>query len=120
MNVRMPLGRSTPGPAIYFLPNLLPPTPMEIALLTIDIHLPNAHSLKEKRKVIRQLKDQLRAKFNVSIAEVGDNGLWQRSQIAAVTVSADHVFLEKTLSALEREAEKILAENEFELRWEFL
>lgn len=93
---------------------------MEIAVLTIDIHLPEAHSLKEKREVVRQLKDRLRARFNVAVAEVAENELWQRAQIAVVTVSSDHVYLEQTLSALEHESEKILAGNRFEFYREFV
>lgn len=93
---------------------------MEVALLTIDLHIPYAHSLKEKREVVRQLKDRLRAKFNVSVAEVDFNDMWQRAQIAVVTVNADHVFLEKMISAIEREVEHILAGNSFEFQVEFL
>jgi uncharacterized protein YlxP (DUF503 family) len=93
---------------------------MEIALLTINIHLPDAQSLKEKREVVRRLKDRLRARFNVSVAEVGDLDLWQRSQVAVVSVNADRVYLEQAFSAIERETEKILAGNEFELHKEFL
>jgi hypothetical protein len=93
---------------------------MEIALLTINIHLPDAQSLKEKREVVRRLKDRLRARFNVSVAEVGDLDLWQRSQVAVVSVNADRVYLEQAFSAIERETEKILAGNEFELHEEFL
>ncbi len=93
---------------------------MEIALLTIDVHLPDAHSLKEKREVVRQLKDRLRARFNVSVAESPENGLWQRAEVAVVMVNSDHVYLEQIMSALERETEKILAGNRFEFHREFL
>lgn len=93
---------------------------MEVALLTIDLHIPYAHSLKEKREVVCQLKDRLRAKFNVSVAEVDFNDMWQRARIAVVTVNADHVFLDKMISAIEREVEHILAGNSFEFRVEFL
>jgi len=93
---------------------------MEIALLTIHLHLPYAHSLKEKREVVRRLKDRLRAKFNCSVAEVDANELWQVSQVAVVTVNSDHVYLEQTMSAMERETARILAGNTFEFRREFL
>jgi uncharacterized protein YlxP (DUF503 family) len=93
---------------------------MEIALLTIDVHLPYAQSLKDKREVVRQLKDRLRAKFNCSVAEVDANDLWQVSKVAVVTVNSDHVFLEKTMSAIEREAERTLAGNNYEFHREFL
>lgn len=93
---------------------------MEIALLTIDIHLPDAHSLKEKREVVRRLKDRLRARFNVSVAEVEANDSWQMAHIAVVSVNSDHVYLEQTMSALERETEKILLGNNFHFHREFL
>jgi uncharacterized protein YlxP (DUF503 family) len=93
---------------------------MEIALLTIDIHLPDAQSLKDKREVVRQLKDRLRARFNVSVAEVNANDLWQRAQVAVVSVNSDHVYLDQVMSAIEREAESILAGNRLEFHRQFL
>lgn len=93
---------------------------MEIALLTIDIHIPYAQSLKDKREVVRQLKDRLRAKFNCSVAEVDANDLWQVSQVAVVSVNSDHVYLEQTMSAMEREVGRILAGNDYEFHREFM
>jgi len=93
---------------------------MEIALLTIDIHLPYAQSLKDKREVVRQLKDRLRARFNCSVAEVDANDLWQVSQVAVVTVNSNHVYLEQMMGAMEREAGRILAGNEYEFHREFV
>lgn len=93
---------------------------MTIALLTLDLHIPHAQSLKEKREVLRPLKDRLRAKFNVAVAEVDFNEVWQRAQVAVVSVNSDHVFLEKMMSAIERELETILAGNLFECQVEYL
>jgi len=53
--------------------------PTVIALLTLDVHIPEAHSLKDKRMVVRRLKDRLRSNFNVAVAEVEHQELWQRS-----------------------------------------
>ena len=50
-----------------------------IALLTLDIHIPHAQSLKDKRMVVRRLKDRLRSKFNVSVSETDHQELWQRA-----------------------------------------
>ncbi|PYV93301.1 MAG: DUF503 domain-containing protein [Acidobacteria bacterium] len=80
---------------------------MNIGLLTLEIFLPDSHSLKEKRYVIRSLKDRLR-KFNVSIAECDHQELWQRSTMGIVSISSDHGVLEKTLNAVAEESEKIL------------
>ena len=78
-----------------------------IALLTLDIHIPHAHSLKDKRMILRSLKDRLRAKFNVSVAEVDHQDLWQRSQVSVVTVGSDESFLQKVLQEASEEAERI-------------
>jgi len=79
-----------------------------IGVLTLDIVLQNAHSLKDKRHVVKSLKDRLRAKFNVAVAEIDYQDLWQRSVIAAVTVSADRVYAEKVLQSVEDEAAALL------------
>jgi len=82
-------------------------TAMNIGLLTLEIFLPNSHSLKEKRFVMRSLKDRLR-KFNISIAECDHQELWQRSTMGIVSICSDHQVLEKTLNAVVEESEKIL------------
>jgi uncharacterized protein len=66
-----------------------------IALLTLDIHIPHAQSLKDKRMILRSLRDRLRAKFNVSVAEVDHQDLWQRAQMSVVMVGSDEGFLQK-------------------------
>ena len=81
-----------------------------IALLTLDIHIPHAQSLKEKRMVVRSLKDRLRAKFNVAVSEVDHQDLWQRSQLSVVTVGPDEGFLKKVLEEASLEAERIAPE----------
>ena len=68
-----------------------------IALLTLDIHIPHAHSLKDKRMILRSLKDRLRSKFNVSVSEVDHQDLWQRSQVSVVRAS----FAEQTPASFE-------------------
>jgi len=74
----------------------------------MELRLENAHSLKDKRQVVRSLKDRLRAKFNVAVAEIDCQDLWQRAVIAAVTVSNDHEFAEKVLRSVEEEAASLL------------
>ena len=81
-----------------------------IALLTLDIHIPHAHSLKDKRMVVRRLKDRLRSKFNVSISEVDHQDLWQRSQVSVVTVGSDEAFLQRVLQEAAEEAERLAPE----------
>jgi uncharacterized protein len=92
---------------------------MNIGLLTLDIFLPDSHSLKEKRMVLRSLKDRLR-KFNVSISECDHQDLWQRSTLGIVSISSDHGILEKTLTAVIDESEKILNGNLSHYQIEYL
>lgn len=79
-----------------------------IGVLTLEIHIEDSHSLKDKRSVVKGLKDRLRHKFNISIAEIDGQDTWQRSVLAAVTVSHDRVFAEKVLQAVEDDAANIL------------
>jgi len=79
-----------------------------IGVVTLEVRLENAHSLKEKRHVVESLKDRLRHKFNVAVAEIEYQELWQRSAVAAVTVSPDRVHAEKVLRAVEEEAAALL------------
>lgn len=79
-----------------------------IGVLTLEIHIEGAHSLKEKRHVVRGLKDRLRARHNVAVAEIGFQDTWQRALVSAVTVSGDHVRAEQVLHAVENAAADIL------------
>ena len=81
-----------------------------IALLTLDIHIPHAESLKDKRMAIRRVKDRLRSKFNVSVSEVDHQELWQRSQIAVGTVGSDDEYVKQTLTLALEEAERSVPE----------
>jgi len=71
-----------------------------IALLTLELHIPQAQSLKSKRSVLKSLKDRIRTKFNVSFAELGAHDKWQRSICAAVMVGNDKNHLNRTLQSL--------------------
>jgi len=75
-----------------------------IGVLTLELRIESSHSLKEKRHVVQSLKDRLRHKFNVSVAEIAHQDLWQRATIAAVTVSSDRANAEKVLLGVEEEA----------------
>ncbi len=78
---------------------------MVIGLLTLELHFPGARSLKDKRQALRSLETRLRNRFNVSVAEVEHQDLWQRAQLAVVSVNTDHVHLESTLRSVASEAE---------------
>lgn len=79
-----------------------------IGVLTLDIHVESSHSLKEKRHVVKSLKDRLRDRFNVSVAEIDFLDSWQNSVVAAVTISNDRVHAEQLLQAVEVHAASVL------------
>ncbi len=79
-----------------------------IGVLTLEIHVEDSHSLKEKRHVVKSLKDRLRGRFNVSVAEIDFLDSWQNSVVAAVTVSNDRVRAEQVLQAVEAHAASVL------------
>ncbi len=79
-----------------------------IGVLTLEIHVEEAHSLKEKRHVVKSLKDRLRERFNVAVAEIAHLDSWQHSVVAAVTVSNDRVHAEQLLQHVENDAAHVL------------
>jgi uncharacterized protein len=60
-----------------------------VALGTIELHLPDVDSLKGKRHVLKGLKERVRAKFEVAVAEVDHHDIWQRATLAVACVSSD-------------------------------
>ncbi len=75
-----------------------------IGVLTMELRLEESHSLKEKRHVVKSLKDRLRNRFNVSVAEIDHQDTWQRATLAAVTVASDHTHAERVLQGVEDDA----------------
>jgi uncharacterized protein len=78
-----------------------------IAFLTLDLRIEAAQSLKDKRQVVRSLKDRLRASFNVSVAELDASGLWNSATIGVVSVSDSHDYLDGLMKKVERFATRI-------------
>jgi len=70
---------------------------MVVGLLQLDLMIRGARSLKEKRRAIKSYKDRIRARFNVSIAEVGDHELYQRAEVAVACVGTDVPFVQSVL-----------------------
>lgn len=79
---------------------------MVIGLCTIELHLPGANSLKDKRSVLKSVMRRIRNEFNVSIAEVDDQDMWRSAVLSAVTVSTDaayaHGLLTQVVNWIER------------------
>ncbi|MDP6525505.1 MAG: DUF503 domain-containing protein [Kiritimatiellia bacterium] len=73
---------------------------MIIGLVTVSISIPEARSLKDKRSVLRRLKDRILNKMNVSVAEVGKQDLWKSADLAFVTVAATSKIVQKRISDL--------------------
>ena len=67
---------------------------MNVGLCIVEIHLSASHSLKDKRRVLRRLKDRLRGRFNVSVAEIDHQDLWQRATLGIVSISQGREPLE--------------------------
>lgn len=79
-----------------------------IGVITFELRIDDAQSLKDKRHYVKGLKDRLRNKFNVAVAEIDAQDSWQRGVIACVTVSSDQKYAEQLLQAVEREAASLL------------
>ncbi len=75
-----------------------------VGVLTMELRIEHAHSLKEKRHVVKSLKDRLRHKFNVSVAEIDDMDLHNSAVVAVAVLSASKDFAAKVLQAVEQEA----------------
>jgi uncharacterized protein YlxP (DUF503 family) len=70
---------------------------MFVGVLRLTLHLPAPGSLKSKRHLVRSAIDRVKARFNVSIAEVAENDLWQKSVIGVSAVGNDHGFVNESL-----------------------
>ena len=77
-----------------------------ISLLTIELMIPWAHSLKDKRSAVRGLKDRLRSRFNASVAEVAYQDKWQRAIIAVCMVGSDKRLLESDMTKVRQLCEE--------------
>lgn len=78
---------------------------MIVGLVTWELHLVGCQSLKDKRHVLKSLKDRLHNRFNVSAAETDHHDLWQRAELSACVVSTDRKHAESVL----READRLVA-----------
>ncbi len=70
---------------------------MFVGILRLTLYLPEPGSLKSKRHLLRSAIDRVKVRFNVSVAEVGANDLWQRAEVGVAAVGNDHAFVNETL-----------------------
>jgi len=75
---------------------------MVVGIVTVRISLPESQSLKDKRRIIKSLKDRARNAMNVSVAEVGYQDKWQISEIAFATVGSAADIVQKRLSEIDK------------------
>jgi len=80
---------------------------MPIANLTIELRIEAAHSLKDRRQVLRSLKDRLRSSFNVSVAEIDPTDLWQSATLGVVAISSSRDYLNGLMKQVEAAATRI-------------
>lgn len=84
---------------------------MPVAQLTLEIRIELARSLKDRRQVVRSLKDQLRQDFNISIAELDEATVWQTATLGVVAVSRSRDYLHGLIDEVERAAQRIAIER---------
>ena len=96
---------------------------MPVAQLTLEIRIEHAHSLKDRRQVVRSLKDQLKQGFNISVAELDEAVTWQSATIGVVAISGSRDYLHGLIEEVERAARRMTNELGAELAdsfWEYL
>jgi uncharacterized protein len=96
---------------------------MPVAQLTLEIRIEHAHSLKDRRQVVRSLKEQLRQGFNVSVAELDEAVTWQSATVGLVAISGSRDYLRGQMDELERAAQRMIRELGAEITdswWDFL
>jgi uncharacterized protein YlxP (DUF503 family) len=82
-----------------------------VGILSVELHFPEAASLKGKRKHVKSAKAQLRQRFGLSVAEVDHHDLWQRSRLTVACAAEGHRELQELLDA----AERFLGAQDFDL-----
>jgi uncharacterized protein YlxP (DUF503 family) len=96
---------------------------MAVAQLTLELRIEHAQSLKDRRQVVRSLKDQLRQSFNISVAELDEAVTWQSATIGVAAISGSRDYLHKLMEEVERVARRMTNELGAELAdsfWEYL
>jgi hypothetical protein len=96
---------------------------MPVAHLTLEIRIEHAQSLKDRRQVVRSLKDQLRQGFNVSVAEMDEAVTWKSATLGVVAISRSRDYLHGLIEEVERAAHRMTNELGAELAdafWDYI
>ena len=83
---------------------------MPVAQLTLELRIEHAESLKDRRQVVRSMKDQMRQGFNVSIAEIDEGVTWQSATLGVVAISHSRDYLHGLIDEVERAARRMANE----------
>ena len=82
---------------------------MPVAKLTLEIEIPHAQSLKDRRQVIRSLKDKLRHGFNLAIAELDEGIVWNRATLGIAAISSSTSYLTGQIQQIDHAIHRIAA-----------
>jgi uncharacterized protein YlxP (DUF503 family) len=93
---------------------------MIVGSLRLELLLPGCRSLKSKRQIINSIRDKTRSRFNVSVAEVGHQDLWQRAVLGFAAIGSDRKVVESTLSRIENLVENMGKGELIDVQMEFL
>jgi uncharacterized protein YlxP (DUF503 family) len=96
---------------------------MPVAQLTLELRIEHARSLKDRRQVVRSMKDQLRQSFNISVAELDEAVTWQSATLGVVAISRSRDYLHGLMEEVERAARRMTNELGAELTdsfWEYV
>jgi hypothetical protein len=93
---------------------------MVIGVLEMMLYLPESHSLKEKRRVVKSVKDKVRSRYNVSIAEIDAQDLWQRACLGVCSLGNDRRYLNAQLEEVIRFVERLQVAVDIDTRIELL
>src|ERR1039457_5109771 len=96
---------------------------MPVAQLTLEIRIEHAQSLKDRRQVVRSLKDRLRQGFNVSVAELDEAVSWQSATLGIVAISRSRDYIHGLVEEVEPPASRIVNEHGAELAdsfWDYI
>jgi uncharacterized protein len=95
---------------------------MPIATLTLQLSIPLSRSLKDRRQVVRSMKDRLRQGFNISVAELDETITWQSAMLGIAAISSSRDYLRGLMEEVEQAATRLAAENGAEITdsfWDF-
>jgi uncharacterized protein len=96
---------------------------MPVAMLILEIRIENAHSLKDRRQVVRSLKEKLQHGFNISVAEMDEAVTWQSATIGVTAISRSRDYLAGQMKQVEDAAVRItndLGAQVADAWWEYL